>query len=132
MIELAIEMIQGTSIQNTELIIDSEGHKNENSYFYQFLTQARPVLCNNHNDSEIVYDVRINILSFLQGFIEEKSTPRKIIILIENVYNPMSMFEVTITILKKLYLKSIGDDIQKESSIEFDNEKCKLFIYNLR
>ena len=128
MIELAIEMIQGTSIQNTELIIDNEGHKNENSYFYQFLTQARPVLCNNHNDSEIVYDVRINILNFLQGFIEEKSTPRKIIILIENVYNPMSMFEVTISILKKLYLKSIGDDIKKESSIEFDNEKCKLFI----
>ena len=128
MIELSIEMIQGTSGQNTELIIDSEGHKNENSYFYQFLTQARPVLCNNHNDSEIVYDVRINILSFLQGFIEEKSTPRKIIILIENVYNPMSVFEVTITILKKLYLKSIGDDIQKESTIEFDNEKCKLFI----
>ena len=128
MIELAIEMIQGTSSQNTELIIDSEGHKNENSYFYHFLTQARPVLCNNHNDSEIVYDVRINILSFLQGFIEEKSTPRKIIILIENVYNPMSVFEVTITILKKLYLKSIGEDIQKESTIEFDNEKCKLFI----
>ena len=128
MIELSIEMIQGTSIQNTELIIDNEGHKNENSYFYQFLTQARPVLCNNHNDSEIVYDVRINILSFLQGFIEEKSTPRKIIILIENVYNPMSMFEVTITILKKLYLKSIGEDIQKESTIEFDNQKCKLFI----
>ena len=128
MIEFSIEMIQGTSIQNTELIIDKEGHKNENSYFYQFLTQARPVLCNNHNDSEIVYDVRINILSFLQGFIEEKSTPRKIIILIENIYNPMSMFEVTITILKKLYLKSIGEDIQKESTIEFDNEKCKLFI----
>jgi hypothetical protein len=128
MIELAIEMIQGTSIQNTELIIDNEGHKNENSYFYHFLTQARPVLCNNHNDSNIVYDVRINILSFLQGFIEEKSTPRKIIILIENVYNPMSMFEVTIAILKKLYLKSIGDDIQKESTIEFDNEKCQLFI----
>ena len=104
MIEFAIEMIQGTSNQNTDLIIESEGHKNENSYFYQFLTQARPVLCNNHNDSEIVYDVRINILNFLQGFIEEKSTPRKIIILIENVYNPMSMFEVTITILKKLYL----------------------------
>ena len=128
MIELSIEMIQGTSNHNTELIIDSEGHKNENSYFYQFLTQARPVLCNNHNDSEIVYDVRINILNFLQGFIEEKSTPRKIIILIENVYNPMSVFEVTITILKKLYLKSIGEDIQKESTIEFDNEKCKLFI----
>ena len=128
MIEFAIEMIQGTSNQNTDLIIESEGHKNENSYFYQFLTQARPVLCNNHNDSEIVYDVRINILNFLQGFIEEKSTPRKIIILIENVYNPMSMFEVTITILKKLYLKSIGDDIKKESSIEFDNEKCQLFI----
>ena len=128
MIELSIEMIQGTSNHNTELIIDSEGHKNENSYFYQFLTQAKPVLCNNHNDSEIVYDVRINILNFLQGFIEEKSTPRKIIILIENVYNPMSVFEVTITILKKLYLKSIGEDIQKESTIEFDNEKCKLFI----
>ena len=128
MIEFAIEMIQGTSESNIEKIIDIEGHKNENSFFYQFLIQARPVLFNNNNDSEIVYDVRINLLNFLQGFLEEKSTQKKIIILIENVYNPMSIFEVAITILKKLYIKSINGDIKKVSSIEFDKEKCKLFI----
>ncbi len=89
MIEFAIEMIQGTSYQNTERIIDLDGHKNENSYFYQFLIQSRPVLFNNNNDSEIVYDVRISLLNFLQAFIEEKSTQKKIIILIENVYNHM-------------------------------------------
>ena len=65
---------------------------------------------------KLFIDVRINILSFLKGFIEEKSTPRKIIILIENVSNPMSVFEVTITILKKLYFKSFGEEIQKEST----------------
>ena len=128
MIEFAIEMIQGTSYQNTERIIDLDGHKNENSYFYQFLIQSRPVLFNNNNDSEIVYDVRISLLNFLQAFIEEKSTQKKIIILIENVYNPMSMFEIAITILKKLYVKFKGDDIKKASSVVFDDEKCKLFI----
>ena len=128
MIEFTIEMIQGTSYQNIEKIIDVEGHKNENSFFYQFLIQARPVLFNNNNDSEIVYDVRISLLNFLQAFIEEKSTQKKIIILIENIYNPMSMFEIAITILKKLFIKSIGEDIKKASTIVFDNEKCKLFI----
>ena len=128
MIEFAIEMIQGTSYQNIERIIEIEGHKNENSYFYQFLVQARPVLFNNNNDSEIVYDVRISLLNFLQAFIEEKSTHKKIIILIENVYNPMSMFEIAIAILKKLFIKSIGEDIKKSSTVVFDNEKCTLFI----
>ena len=128
MIEFAIEMIQGTSFQNIEKIIEIEGHKNENSYFYQFLIQARPVLYNNNNDSEIVYDIRISLLNFLQAFIEEKSTQKKIIILIENVYNPMSMFEVAIALLKKLYVKSIGEDIKTAGNIIFDNEKCKLFI----
>ena len=128
MIEYAIEMIQGTSVQNTERIIDLEGHKNENSYFYQFLIQSRPVLFNNNNDSLIVYDVRISLLNFLQAFIEEKSTQKKIIILIENVYNPMSMFEVAIAILKKLYVKFKGEDIRKASSVVFDDEKCELFI----
>ena len=128
MIEFAIEMIQGTSIQNTEKIIDVDGHRNENSFFYQFLVQARPVLFNNNNDSQIVYDIRINILNFLQAFIEEKNTQKKIIILIENVYNPMSMFEVSIALLKKLYIKYIGEDIRKTPNIVFDNEKCKLFI----
>ena len=48
----------------------------------------------------------------MQAFIEEKSTPKKIIILIENVYNPMSMFEVSIAILKKYMLILLGK-IQK-------------------
>ena len=128
MIEFAIEMIQGSSFQNIEKIINLDGHKNENSYFYQFLVQSRPILFNNNNDSQIIYDIRISLLNFLQAFIEEKSTQKKIIILIENVYNPMSMFEVAITILKKLYIKFIHDDIKKASNIIFDNNKCKLFI----
>ena len=128
MIEFSIEMIQGTSASNIEKIIDGEGHKNENSYFYQFLIQSRPILFNNNNDSEIVYDIRISLLNFLQAFIEEKSTPKKIIILIENVYNPMSMFEVSIAILKKIYANSIGEDTKNASNVVFDNDKCKLFI----
>jgi hypothetical protein len=40
----------------------------------------------------------------------------------------MSMFEVAIALLKKLYVKSIGEDIKTAGNIIFDNEKCKLFI----
>jgi hypothetical protein len=78
MIEFAIEMIQGTSSQNTERIINLEDHKNENSYFYQFLMQAKLVLFNNNNNSDIVNDVKINILNFLQAFIEERNTQKKL------------------------------------------------------
>ena len=128
MIEFAIEMIQGTSSQNTERIINLDDHKNENSFFYQFLIQAKPVLFNNNNDSEIVNEVKVNILNFLQAFIEERNTQKKIIILIENAYNPMSVFEIAIIFLKKLYFKSIGEDVKNAQSIVFDNEKCQLFI----
>ena len=92
-------MIQGTSSQNTERIINLEDHKNENSFFYQFLIQAKPVLFNNNNDSEIIKEVKVNILNFLQAFIEERNTQKKIIILIENAYNPMSVFEIAISFL---------------------------------
>ena len=127
-IEFAIEMIQGTSSENITSIIDSQYNKNENSFFYKFLVEAHSILFNNNNDSEIIYNIRINIVNFIQAFIEEKNAPEKIIVIISNVFNPISMFEISVNILKKLYLKSIGEDIRKESTIEFDGEKSKLFI----
>ena len=54
MIEFAIELIKGTSKENSLHIIDEIGHKNEDSYFYQFLLQSKSVLFNSNNDSEIV------------------------------------------------------------------------------
>jgi hypothetical protein len=121
-------MIQGTSSENITSIIDSQYNKNENSFFYKFLVEAHSILFNNNNDSEIIYNIRINIVNFIQAFIEEKNAPEKIIVIISNVFNPISMFEISVNILKKLYLKSIGEDIRKESTIEFDGEKSKLFI----
>ena len=127
MIELSIEMVQGTTKKNSMCIISQE-HKNERSYFYRFLVQARGVLRNNNNDSKIIYNVRTSIISFLQAFIEEKNTPPKIKIILENLFSPMSIFESIINILKKLFLKSIDEDIKNANKIDFDQDICKFFI----
>ena len=127
MIEFAIEMIQGTTKENIIQIIDFEDRKDDKSLFYNFLVQAKSIIKNNSNDNEILYDVRLDLINFISAFVEEKSTPEKIINLLESVYNPNSIFDCIICCLKKLYLKTTDGDIKKWSEIEFDNEKCNLF-----
>ena len=128
MIEFSIEMIQGTSRENTNLIIPNEGEKkDENSLFYKFLLQAKGVLKNNANDSETLYNVRNDIISFIQAFIEEKSTPEKVISVMQNLFNPVTIFECIVSTLKKLYLKNHDLEVKNVNDIEFDKEKCEEF-----
>ncbi|MGL4951663.1 MAG: ion transporter, partial [Mycoplasma sp.] len=131
MIEFAIEMIQGTPTENLNCIWTTPDRLNEKSFFYKFLINAKDIISNNGNDSEIVYNVRLDWINFIAAFVEEKSTPDKIIEWLANIYNPLTIFDSIINTLKKLYLKSIGkgNEIkQKINEIEFDNDKCKFFI----
>ena len=128
MIEFSIEMIQGTSRENTNKIIPNEGErKDENSLFYKFLLQAKGVLKNNGNDSEVIYNVRNDIISFIQAFVEEKSTPEKVISTLQNLFNPLTIFECIVSTLKKLYLKNHDLDVKSVNEIEFDQNICNEF-----
>ena len=129
MIEFAIELIQGTTKENLLRIVNVEGRENEKSYFYKFLESVKGIVTNNSNDSEIIYNVRLDIMNFIAAFVEEKKTPEKILLMLANLYNPLTIFDSIVNILKKLYLKSMNkeDEIRK-NDIEFDNEKCEFFI----
>jgi hypothetical protein len=128
LMEFSIEMIQGTSKENLQKIIDSFERKDEKSYFYRLLISGKMVLKNNANDNETVYKVRYDLINFIAAFIEERNTPQKIISLIENLYNPMNIFDSIVATLKKLYLKEEGKDVTKYNEIEFNNEICELFM----
>ena len=130
MIEFSIEMIQGTSRANLNRIIKSK--EIEKTYFYKFLCIVKAIVTNNNNNSEIVYNVRLDIINFIVAFLEEKNSPQKLINVISNLYNPLTIFDSIVNTLKKLYLKYANNntkissaDIENE---EFDNKKCKFFI----
>ena len=128
LMEFSIEMIQGTSKENLQTIIDSFERKDEKSYFYRFLVAAKLVLKNNANDCDTLYKVRFDLINFVAAFIEERNTPQKIISLIENLYNPMNIFDSIVATLKKLYLREEGKDVKTYNEIEFNNEICELFM----
>ena len=125
--EFSIEMIQGTSRENLLLIINNFERKDEKSYFFRLLYSSKIILMNNNNDNETLYKVRLDIMNFITAFVEERNTPVTIISLIENIYNPLSVFDCIVSNLKKLYLKIENKDSKQYNEIEFDNEKCEYF-----
>ena len=129
MIEFSIEMIQGTTKSNLERIISVKGKENENSLFYKFMENVQNIIMNDNNDSEIVYNVRLDLINFIVAFLEEKKTPEKLINLLGILFNPLTIFNSIVNTLKKLYIKSTkSGKIKDYESIEFDNKKCKTFI----
>ncbi len=129
MIEFAIEMIQGTTKSNLRQIISVPGREDENSFFYKFLKSVKNIITNDDNDSEILYNVRLDLINFIVAFLEEKKTPEKLINLIGNLFNPLTIFNSIVKTLKKLYIKYSGQyQIKEYESIEFENKKCKYFI----
>ena len=129
MIEFSIEMIQGTTKSNLERIISVPGKENENSLFYKFLLNVKDIITNDDNDSEIVYNVRLDLINFIVAFLEEKKTPEKLINLLGTLFNPLTIFNSIVNTLKKLYIKLTNTgSIRNYKTIEFDNKKCKTFI----
>ena len=125
--EFSIEMIQGTSKDNLLNIIDSVDDK-ENTHFFKFLYYAKKVLQNNYNDNQTLYKARLDIANFITAFVEERNTPIEIITILENIFNPLLVFDSIVATLKKLYLKIEGLDNKLYNEIEFDQKKCELFI----
>ena len=129
MIEFSIEMIQGTKKSNLNEIISVVGRENENSMFYTFMLGFKNIITNDDNDSEIVYNVRLDLLNFIVAFLEERKTPEKLINLIANVFNPLTIFNSIVKTLIKLYIKTTGiGKVEDYKLIEFDVKKCKLFL----
>ena len=129
MIEFSIEMIQGTKKSNLNEIISVQGRENENSMFYTFMLGFKNIITNDDNDSEIVYNVRLDLLNFIVAFLEERKTPEKLINLIANVFNPLTIFNSIVKTLIKLYIKTTGSGKVEDYKLnEFDVKKCKLFL----
>ena len=129
MIEFSIEMIQGTKKSNLNEIISAPARENENSMFYIFMLEFKNIITNDDNDSEIVYNVRLDLLNFIVAFLEEKKTPEKLINLIANVFNPLTIFNSIVKTLIKLFIKDSGKGrVEDYKTNEFDVKKYKLFL----
>ena len=129
MLEFSVEMIQGTRKSNLKEIISVPGRENENSMFYMFILSFKNIITNDDNDSEIVYNVRLDLLNFIVAFLEEKKTPKKLINMIANVFNPLTIFNSVVKTLIKLYIRTTGDGkVEDYKLIEFDGKMYKLFL----
>jgi hypothetical protein len=102
--ELCVEMIQGTSKANLMIILNNVNKRDEKSYFIRLLLSTKTILNNNLNNSETLYKVRLDIMNFITAFIEEKNTPMQIIGLIENIFNPIMIFD---SIIGRDYITSL-------------------------
>ena len=130
MIEFSIEMIQGTSKSNLSRIINQRDI--EKTYFYKFLSIVKAIVTNNNNNSEIIYNVRLDIVNFIVAFLEEKNSPFKLINVISNLYNSLTIFDSIVSTLKKMYLKftiTTPEIYQfKIEEVEIDHKKCQFFL----
>jgi len=124
-IEFLIEMIQGTEASNLESLLRKKRAKNDEADDFKiiiFFQNIKQILIRDDNDSIIVYQVRKDLIDFICAFLEEKSTPQKLINVITNLFNPYLIFNCLINIMKKLYLRMIQEANMK-SNIKFRDVK---------
>jgi len=135
-IEFLIEMIQGTEASNLKSLINKKKIQGEGDEFKItiFLQNIKIILLRDETDSEIVYKVRKDLMDFICAFLEEKSSPPKLIKIISTIYNPFLIFTSLINTMKKLYLK-LDREKKKENkakelsykNIKFDIHMCQFF-----
>ena len=115
-VELLIEMTQGSEKKNLEYVASCNLTENLNSNNRNFLSycfiELKTLLYNNNNDSVILYKVRIAIIDFVLSFLEEPNTPIKIINNISNIFSPQATIESICIILKMLYIKLLYKDFK--------------------
>jgi hypothetical protein len=125
--ELLIEMIQGTQRENLESIL-SANQDIKNNFFVDFLHSVKPLIIKDDNHSEVVYKTRNDFMDFICAFLEEKSTPKRLINQISDVFLPKIVFETLINTMKKTYLADRNKDKLKIFRKEkFDNVLCDYF-----
>jgi hypothetical protein len=138
-IELLIEMVQGTEAANLEGLIKTNKDDEEHMGFHYFLNFVKILLLRDKQDSSVLYKVRKNIIDFIVAFLEEKSTPKRLINTISSVYSPFTIIEAIVNTLTKLYIKTHPSFKKKDSSVEisdiksykkilFDDKVCEYFV----
>ena len=128
-IELLIEMVQGTKKEYLEIIADNI-NKNENSVFITFLKKIRKLLLSNQNDSQCLYRVRRVLIDFIMCFLEEKNTPAKLIFNISSIFNPFQFIDTIGITMKKIFIKyKIKEEKQKLEVSEYKNYNFNSEMY---
>ena len=125
-IEFLIEMIQGTESDNFFILL-MKTRGEETKVFQLFLTSIKGLLLQDENDSQILYNVRTDLVNFLMAFLEEKETPEKVIKMISIVFQPSCICETIVNTMKKLYLKKTGGDVKEYNTIQIDSHKNDFF-----
>ena len=102
-IELLIEMIQGTDKSNLETLIEKkEGF--DSPILKLSLKYFMKILFNDKNNSPIFYEIRNDLLNFIMSFIEEKNCPEKLKKMISDIIKPNYVVRSMVNTMKKLYL----------------------------
>jgi hypothetical protein len=138
-IELLIEMVQGTDAVNLESLVKTNKEDDEQIGFHYFLNYVKVILLRDKQDSSVLYRVRKNIIDFIVAFLEEKSTPKKLINTISSVYSPFTIIETIVNTLTKLYIKTHPSFKKKGNTVEvaaiksykkilFDDRVCDYFV----
>ena len=119
-IELCIEMIQGTTLENLNTVI--EGDNAEQSFLYTFLINAKSLIFLDV-DNEVIFKCRLDLINFIMAFLEEKNTPNIIILTIYRVINPNDLIISIKKNMKMLYCKlNIYNKQNIQYLKEIDNE----------
>jgi hypothetical protein len=121
-IELLIEIIQGTKTENFALLYRSQedelfkfdGKKTKADFdlisYYAlplFLTNITKILFNDSCSNETIINVRKELVNFILAFMEEHSCPKEIVDLIMSSFLPQSILKSICATLKKYYLNHI-------------------------
>ncbi|MCQ2816904.1 MAG: ion transporter [archaeon] len=126
MIEFAIEMIQGTTKSNLDEILLKDERELENSLFYIFLKDVKEIVINTFNDSELLNKIKLDLMSFIMAFVEERNTSEKLISLLCSLYKPGLIFSCITSILKTLYNEQNGIENPDPDDV-LNKEKCEYF-----
>lgn len=131
-VELLIEMIQGTEKSNLQSILGDSLTESEEeaAHFINFLNSVKPVLLNDNNNSIVLLKIRKDVVDFMMAFLEEKSTPIKLVTIMSNVIHPNTIIETIINVMKKLYLKKGKNSKFSNLSlkdIQFDGKMSNFF-----
>ena len=136
-IELLVEMIQGTNKENLdELVfknmnyIENDDNNNSNDItnedhlvrvLQSFLNNIKLILFRDIPYSKIIYNVRNQLVKFLVAFLEEKACPLKIKTLIISNYYPKNILGSIVNTLKKYNIKinlKLGNQKLLEQNLE--------------
>ena len=101
---------------------------NDNNNLYEkgkalkiFLNNIKNIMFYNTSESEIIFNVRKNLMDFLLSFMEESNCPRKIKNIIMSCYHPNIIIRSICSILKLYYLKNFNKP--KENMANDENYK---------